>query len=271
MLEDLLLHSLVYIIPLQMHQSRPDSVWGLEGLLHASMEVRTKFNISYKISKASIRSAAFLSVDKEGHVDVAHEVTQTAMSEREVDFLARLPERVISFEHHHWKMRYREINCYGHVSKYRTSTEMTVLAVRKELDTVLEKLDRAVKENSSLYDRVETWTQRNRTRQNFLEHFALGELMTHQLQPEYGRNRPGDEWQCLSYDVGGSSIGPWLNHPAHHVPHSTEWNNSASAICTTSEATHFDPEFTAAYTKHIECVNSHWAPGVFTLQRGLSA
>ena len=72
-------------------------------------------------------------------------------------------------------MRYRNINSYGHISKYRTSTEMTVLAARKDFDAALEKLDRAVKENSALYDRVETWTQRNRARMNFLEHFSLGE------------------------------------------------------------------------------------------------
>ena len=76
--------------------------------------------------------------------------------------------------------RYRHINCYGHISKYRTSTEMTVLAARKAgVDAALEKLDRAVRENSALYDLVEKWTQRNRARMNFLEHFSLGELMTH--------------------------------------------------------------------------------------------
>ena len=38
-------------------------------------------------------------------------------------------------------MRYRNITCYGrHISKYRTSTEMTVLAARKEFDAALEKL-----------------------------------------------------------------------------------------------------------------------------------
>ena len=77
------------------------------------------------------------------HVDVARGVTQKDMFEHELNFLEGLPERVINFEHHHWKMRNKEINCYKHISKYRTSTEMTVLSIRKELDTVLEKLDRA--------------------------------------------------------------------------------------------------------------------------------
>ena len=262
MQSDLLLHSLVHIVPLQMHKSKPNSVWGLEGLLVASMEIRTKFNIPYKISKAAIQRAVFLSVDKEGHVDVTRGVTQRDMSEHELNFLEGLPERVINFEHHHWKMRNKEINCYKHISKYRNSTEMTVLSIRKELDTVLEKLDRAVKENSGLYGRVETWSQRNRARLNFLEHFALGELMTHQLRPSYGQDNPDDEWQCLSYDAGGSRIGPLLNHPVHHVPHSTEWSDLASTICNQSEVTHFEPEFADAYAKHIVCVKSHFSPGV---------
>ena len=100
MQSDLLLHSLVYIVPLQMHKSKPGTVWGLEGLLVASMEIRTKFNIPYKMSKEAIQRAAFLSVDKEGHVAVAHEVTQRDMSERELSFLESLPEQVVSFEHH---------------------------------------------------------------------------------------------------------------------------------------------------------------------------
>ena len=97
---DLLLHSLVYIVPLEVHECRPNEVWSLDGLLVASMEIRTKFNIAYKMSREAIRRAAFLSVDREGHVAVDHEVNQYEMSESELAFLECLPERVIAFEHH---------------------------------------------------------------------------------------------------------------------------------------------------------------------------
>ena len=76
-------------------------------------------------------------------------------------------------------------------------------------------------------------------------------------------NDPDDEWQCLSYDArGGSSIGPLLDPPTHLVPHSSEWNKDAENILNTSEAAHFDQEFTGAYNKHIECVANYWVQGV---------
>ena len=64
------------------------------------MEIRTKFNIPYKMSKEAIQGATFLSVDKEGHVATARGVHMGVqlpeMSESGVKFLEGLPERVIA-------------------------------------------------------------------------------------------------------------------------------------------------------------------------------